>query len=39
LPRWLDGCPTTLVPGAVHLLPLGAADRLAAAIAEAAREP
>jgi pimeloyl-ACP methyl ester carboxylesterase len=35
----LDGCPTVLVPGADHLLPLRAADRLAAAVAEAADEP
>ena len=35
----LDGCPAVLVPGADHLLPLRAADRLAAAVAEAAGEP
>jgi 3-oxoadipate enol-lactonase len=34
----LDGCPTVLVPGADHLLPLRAADRLAAAVAEAVGE-
>jgi pimeloyl-ACP methyl ester carboxylesterase len=35
----LDGCQTVVVPGADHLLPLRAADRLAAAVAEAAGEP
>jgi hypothetical protein len=34
----VEGCRTVLVPGADHLLPLRAADRLAAAIAEAADE-
>ncbi|HXT87754.1 MAG TPA: hypothetical protein VN714_00700 [Trebonia sp.] len=34
----LDDCPTVLVPGADHLLPLRAVDRLAAAIAEAVGE-
>lgn len=35
----LDGCQTVVVPGADHLLPLRAADRLAAAVTEAAGEP
>lgn len=35
----LDGCRTVVVPGADHLLPLRAADRLAAAVVEAAGEP
>jgi pimeloyl-ACP methyl ester carboxylesterase len=35
----LDGCRTVVVPGADHLLPLRAADRLAAAIVDAAGKP